>query len=696
VAATEREDLARAVELHKRGQLAEAIRSYQDVVARHPDNAVALNLLGLACFQHGDPVQGVARVKKALELKPDLPGGYFNLGTMLQALGQHEDAIAQYRNAVAANPEDCAAYNNLGTALKALYRHDEAVQCFAQAVGLQPHRADAHYNLANALPAIGRHDEAVRHYERAIALKPGFAQAHANLAAALQALGRHDEAVQHYETAVALRPQLADAQVGLGKLLVTLARHEQAARAFEAALAVRANDVDTYVELGNVLSALGRPKDAIDRFEIALSLAPNQAEARHNLGVALQALNRHAEAIPHYEKVIELNPYYPNAYMNLGSALHELNRHAEALAPLERALVLKPDYVHAHTNYASTLQALGRHHEAIRHFDQAIALEPDNAGVKFNKSQLSLALENFSEGWELYEHRWQAVKSNQPRPYRQPRWDGGKTGTLLVWGEQGLGDQILHSGMVAELAGSADRVVLEAEPRLVALFARSLPGVRVLPLGDALYSEAVDAQVPIASLGRHLRPSRDAFPRRERGYLAADAARAAQLRQRLTEDGRKVVGLSWISFNPRSGKSKSARLSDFESILRLPGWRFVDLQYGDTLAERQAVERDLGIRVERLEDIDNTNDIDGLAALITACDAVVTVSNTTAHLAGALGTPTWTLVPHGHSQIWYWFKDGDVSPWYAKVRVRRQANGQSWRDVAASCVDEIASLPKRS
>ena len=696
MAATERDDLARAVELHKRGRLAEAIRSYQELLRQAPDNAVVLNLLGLAHFQHGDHQQGVASVTRALELKPDLPGGYFNLGTMLQALGRQEEAIAQYQKAVAINPDDCDAYNNLGTVLKALELYAEAAECYQRVIGIQPHRADAHYNLANVLPRLDRHDEAVRHYERAIALKPGFPEAHLNLALALQALGRPDEAVQQYEKAVAADPQFLDAQLGLGNLLGTLGRQEEAARAFEAALAVRANDPDTQVRLGNTLTALGRAADAIEHFEIALSLAPSHTEAHHNLGVALQALNRNAEAIAHYERVIALAPDHPTAHMNLGNALHELNRHAEALAPLEKALALNPDYTHAHTNYANTLAALGRHDEAMAHFDQAIALEPDNAGSKFNKSQLCLALGRFAEGWELYEYRWTALRNTQPRPYRQPVWDGGKAGTLLAWAEQGLGDQILQSGMVPELAGRAERLVLEVEPRLVELFARSFPDVRVVALGDTLYAQPIDAHVPLGSLGRHLRPSWDTFPRRERGYLAADAARTTGLRERLKQDGRSVIGLSWVSHNPRSGKSKSARLADFEDILRLPNCRFVDLQYGDTSAEREAVERELGIRVERLDDIDNTNDIDGLAALISACDAVVSVSNTTAHLAGALGTPTWTLVPHGHSRIWYWFKEGERSPWYPRVHVRRQANAQPWRDLAASSVDDVSSHLKRS
>jgi ADP-heptose:LPS heptosyltransferase len=126
--------------------------------------------------------------------------------------------------------------------------------------------------------------------------------------------------------------------------------------------------------------------------------------------------------------------------------------------------------------------------------------------------------------------------------------------------------------------------------------------------------------------------------------------------------------------------------------LRSPGYRFVDLQYGDTAAEREAVERELGVRVERLADIDNTNDLDGLAALMSACDAVVTVGNTTAHLAGALGRPTFVVVPHGHARIWYWFRDKDESPWYPRVRVRRQQRGQAWPELVAAVA---AALPGR-
>ena len=215
---------------------------------------------------------------------------------------------------------------------------------------------------------------------------------------------------------------------------------------------------------------------------------------------------------------------------------------------------------------------------------------------------------------------------------------------------------------------------------------------RGVPLGNTRYGR-VDSHVPIGGLGRHLRPNWESFPRREFGYLVADSTRTMALRERLRSPGdhRKVIGISWKSKHPRFELEKSARLQDFEHLLRTPDFRFVDLQYGETSADRLSVEADCGVRVEHFDDIDNTNDIDGLAALISACDAVITVSNTTAHLAGALGRPTWVFLPLGHARWWYWFKEGDDCPWYPKLKLMRQARGQSWKQLIAAHVDMICA-----
>jgi hypothetical protein len=205
-----------------------------------------------------------------------------------------------------------------------------------------------------------------------------------------------------------------------------------------------------------------------------------------------------------------------------------------------------------------------------------------------------------------------------------------------------------------------------------------------VPLNGVLHQGDVQAHAPIGSLGRFLRPDWGSFPRRQEGYLKPDPVRVRRLQARLRTDDRTIVGVSWKSQNPKFEKAKSARLLDFESLLRLPGCRFVDLQYGNTFAEREGVEHELGVRVEHLDDIDNTNDLDGLAALMAACDLVVTVSNTTAHLSGATGCPTVVFAPYGHARLWYWFKDRNDSPWYPHLQVLRQNAGEPWADLIAS------------
>jgi hypothetical protein len=340
------------------------------------------------------------------------------------------------------------------------------------------------------------------------------------------------------------------------------------------------------------------------------------------------------------------------------------------------------------TARADALIDLERFEEAVASYDAAIALEPDAVDPKWNKSLVCLGLGRFADGWALYDNRWSGARGLIPRPYFQPRWQGERVeGPLLVWGEQGLGDEILYASMIPDLLARTQPVVFEVEPRLAPLFARSFPDVTVVARKPELYGGRVEAQAALGSIGCHFRTGWDSFPQLAEGYLVADAERAGALRARLA-DGRSVIGLSWISRAPIGGQSKSARLRDLEALLRTPGCRFVDLQYGDTAAERAAVRDELGIEVERLPDIDTMNDIDGLAALMSACDAVVTVSNTTAHLAGALGRPTWVMVPHGHARIWYWFLDRDESPWYPRVRVRRQGAGQPWASLVAAIAEE--------
>jgi tetratricopeptide (TPR) repeat protein len=579
-----------------------------------------------------------------------------------QALAFHRagllaEAEQLYRRVLQAQPRHFDSLHMLGVIAHQRGEHARAVEQIDAALKTNARAYAAYNNRGLALKELGQLEEALASFRKAIRLKPDFAEAFYNCGIVLKELKQFAEAAASFEKAIATRPDYTSANYHRGDLLVSLQRHEEALQSFDRALALNPRHIDAIIGRANVLDKLGRPRDALAGLDNALAI-----EATHAGAVAGRAV-----------------------------MLRKLGCFDEALAACDRLLASDSANISGLTVRAEAMAHMGRHEEAVATLDRIIALRPEQIETKWNKSLLCLALGRFGEGWPLYEHRWEGAKNLAPRGYGQPRWNGGAVnGTLLIWGEQGLGDEILFAGMIAEVAVRTPSVVLEVEPRLEKLFARSFPEVSVIPRLPELYSGRIDAQEPMGGIGRYLRPSWDSFPRRSEGYLVADPARACALRARLAGDGQRIVGLSWFSRALIDGQSRSAKLADLEPLLRLPGCRFVDLQYGDTQDERDTIGRELGIEVERLADIDNTNDIDGLSALITACDAVVTVDNTTAHLAGALGRPTWVMVPYGHVRIWYWFRDRDDSLWYPRVHVRRQASSELRAHAVSALTREIS------
>jgi tetratricopeptide (TPR) repeat protein len=646
--------LQEGISLHRQGALAEAVQRYLQVLRTDTANIDARHYLAMAALQQGRFAEAEGHVRLVLTNEPKHVRAHHLLGVILHRLGRREEALASFDQAVMLQPDFADGHGNRGNVLSELRRLPEAVESYDRAVALQPDSIAHWCNRGAALHELERYAEAIACFDRAIVLKPDFAEAHCNRANSLARLARHDEAVAGYDRALALNPRLLDALNNRGAALKSLSRYEEALASFEAALRTKPDFADAHNNLGNVQQALDRPADAIRSYEAAVALRPNDAQIHNNLGNALQLLNRYDDAIAHYETAIRL----------------------------------KPDYAEAHSGLGAVLQAVGRDDEAVQSYDRAIGLKQDYDEAKWNKGLLCLSLGRFAEGWPLYEYRWKTIGHER---YSERPWNGEPlSGTLLIWGEQGVGDEIVYSSMIPDVVGYAPSVVLEVEPRLVTLFSRSFPDVTVIGGPGPPYDGRFEAQAPIGGLGKYLRTDWNAFPRGRQGYLIADAGRTAGLRRRLPAD--TVVGLSWSSQAAKFGKAKSAALRDFEPILRLPGCSFVDLQYGDTTAERAALERATGIRIQHLDDIDNTRDIDGLASLIAACDLVVTVSNATAHLAGALGKPTWVLVPHGNARLWYWFKDGEDSPWYPHVRLRRQSFGQPWNELLASVADEISAF----
>lgn len=672
------------VAAQKRGDLRAATDCFQRALNEDPAHLNALQMLGIINAQRGRHAEAEALFARALAVQPDDPSSHNNRANVLCALKRYEEAAQHFERAIALNPVYPDAHANLGKALIDQGRVEAALPCFERAIELKPDFIEAHFQRGLALASLGRDREAVEAFDRTLNIRPGHADAHLNRGNLLRKAGKIEQALISFERAIAANPEYAEAYCNRGNTLHVMKSLPDALASLDRAIALKPDLALAHCSRGGILADLGRTQEAVDALDRAIALQPDLAEAHGNRGLALRALDRLHEAMAAFDRAIALRPDFPGVHANRGVTLTDLGRYEEALAALERALALDPRRADFYNIRGNILQGMNRHEEALRDYARARQLKPDFGEAEWNESVCHLLFGDFEKGWPLFESRWRNGQSLGELKLAPPLWDGAPVkGGLLVWGEQGIGDQIHHLGMVDGLAGLAGAVTVAVNERLLPLVQRSFPAMRAIPLHAAV-REHCEAQTPAGSLGRYLRRRQDDFPLARKAYLQADPARVAALKKTIAAGGRLVCGLSWRSAAPKVGMAKSIALRDLAPLLELDGIRFVDLQYGDTAAERQALQAATGVEIMHVDAVDNRQDIDGLAALIGACDVVVTISNTTAHLAGALGVPTLLMLPTGVARHWYWHEGRNDSPWYPSMTIFRQRTVGDWAGVFAA------------
>jgi tetratricopeptide (TPR) repeat protein len=594
-----------------------------------------------------------------------------------------------------ASPRDADHWRERAAGLRQEGRLDEAVNACRRALEHAPGDALAWSELAHALRLEGGLDEAHRAASRAIELGPRLAKAWFNLGAVLLAQGETEQSIEAYRKALDLQSDFAEAWSNLGGALATLGDPSGEIDAYRRALAINPRLAPVWSNLGNALQGAGQLGEAVSACRRATELDPNFAAAWSNLGNALAESGQHEEGVRACETALRLAAGSAEAWSALGGAQHGAGRYAEAIPAHRRAIEIQPGNAQLHFNLGVTFQHSGQSTEAIACFRRALAIRPDHAEAHCELGLALLATGELCEGWEEYEWRWRRPGA-EPWRHDFDLWNGdaSKSRRLLLWAEQGIGDQIIYASMIADLASSPMSITLEVDSRLAPLYRRSFPYVTVLPRRDPplINPDDYDCQAPLASLGRSLRRSFESFPRHG-GFLKPDPARVEAYRDRLGGTrATRIAGISWRSANREFGRHKSTELLDWLGLLRAPRVRVVDLQYGDTASERGLVEQQAGARLEHLPDLDLYHDLDGLAALCAACDLVITVSNVTAHVAGALGRPVWLLVPRANGKLWYWFCGRTDSPWYPSMRIFTQQAPGNWRQVFDAVEKELAAF----
>lgn len=604
-------------------------------------------------------------------------------GLALQRQGKLAQARAIYESVLKANPRHFDSLHLLGVIEAQTGNHQAAVDMIGRAIAERPGHAGAHCNLGNAYKELGQLTAALVSYDKAIGIEPNHAQVHSNRGLALQGLGQLEAALASHDRAISLLPGYADAHFNRGNVLRALGQLEEAVTSYDTAISLRPDDPDVHVNRGVALHELGRFEPALAAYDVAIRARPDHLDALFNRAGVLKDTGRMEVAIADYDSVLRRRPDHAQAWSGRGIALQACGQYQAAIASYDRAVQLEPDQPQAWFNRGVAYQALGQLQAALVSYDRAIDFQPDYPDAYFNKALITLLTGDLARGWPLYEWRWKvSSKKLDKQQQLAAEWDGTSlAGALLVLAEQGVGDQIFYSGMLDDLRARVGSVTVALDERLLAIYQRSFPWLAMVSHQAPLDGRSFDAQIHMASLGQYLRADMASLAGVGRGYLRADAGRAHALRARVAGTNRLVCGLSWSSKNPELGQHKSLRLADLAALMARDDVSFVNLQYGDTGSEQAQLKASTGRALACVEDIDNFNDLDGLAALICACDVVITVSNTTAHLAAALGKPVWVLLPHAAGVFWYWHEDRTDSPWYPSARLYRQGQQGDWSPV---------------
>jgi len=560
----------------------------------------------------------------------------------------------------------------------------------------QAHRlaAEGRVQLAagQARAALGLFDEALR-------LDPDFMPALQGRCQVFQVLGQPSQVIAACEQALLRNPNDAGLQLSRAVGLRLLSRWSEAEAGFRRAVALQPQDGAGHGGLAGVLEAQGRLIEARAAYETAIERNPADADSLNNLGNLLNRLGDVPEALDCLSRAIAARPGFAEALNNFGTVQAASGDLAAALASYRAALATRPNFLPALVNMGAALADAGEPRQAIEVYDRALALQPENASAHWNRGLARLLTGDFAGGWMDYTYRWQTGDFRaRGRNFPQTPWRGepltGKR--MLLWAEQGIGDEIMFLGLARELITAGANLAVECDPRLIPLLSRSLPGIETIPRRETPDPRTASAefslQAPTGDLLRWLRPNRQSA-RPLGGYLKADPARTAALRGPFLAAGHeRLIGLSWHSANAAAGRRRSIAAELLAPFLNLAGWGVVDLQYGNRTEDRAVLKRLTGRDLLHEPAIDAMQDLDGWAAEIASVDVVVSIDNSAVHLAAALGKPVLLLLPTAPD--WRWSESGDRAAWYADVRLLRQSLAGDWRGPIARALDLLRAWPR--
>lgn len=673
-----------AQELIQAGRLDAALLKIDEFLAEEPLHPEAWYKRGNVLKDLGRPEEAVGSYERAIELRPKYPAALCNRGVVLLRLGRTSNALEDFMRAVDADPGDAIAHFNCALLHEALGQGTAALESYGKTIQVAPTHVDAYINRGHLYEAQARWSEALADYDRALELRSDHAPTHFNRGKVLKELKRWRDAVASYDRAIAFDPTNTLALVHRGNVFVQLKEWSAALANYDQAVVLQPDAADIHYNRAVALEHLKRWGEAVTSLDTAIRIDPRHASAYSHRGIVLNELQQFDAALRDHDQAIVLRPERAEFHFERAVVLERLDRWEDAVKGYRQALALDSNYAGAYSNLGGALMMLKDIAAAISSYDRAIAADPDLAIAHYNRAFVKLLNAELLEGFANYEWRW---KIGDPafRPIggdaAVPIWRGEQQligCSLLVVSEQGLGDTLQFCRYIRLLADKGATVTLEADDALVPLLI-GVDGITEV-VSDARTLKHFDFKCSLLSLPMAFRTTLDSIPAPQR-YIDVDQENVSRWQARLGARSLPRIGIVW-SGNPRMQPYDRHRSMPLAKLLE-----YLPREFEYFCLQKEIRETDRPLLTVSAFIKDYAADFVDTAALCECMDLIISVDTSLLHLAGALGKPTWALLPF--ISDWRWFLDRESSPWYPHAKLYRQSAIGDWDGVLTRIANDL-------
>ena len=556
-----------------------------------------------------------------------------------------------------------------------------AIKYLKQAIKINPKKPLFHYNIALTYSQINKDTKAESHYKKSLKLDDKNVEAWVNYGNILKKQNKFNDSIVCFKRALLVKPNydLALMNIALAYFNIeNVKRGMKILKNIPKASKIY-SQIQTTIAFGHLL---------IEEYDKGLILSnkliknnSNNFTALANRGIIFIHLNKFKEAINDFSLILKMNPNNVEALSNIALAQKGLGYTEKSLQNLNKAIKINPLYIEAYCIKAGVYIDLHNYDESKKNFQKAIVINKNYPEANFGLGLNYLINLEFEKGWEYFNWRFRVKRADINRFITNKKeWDGKNLNKkLFIWGEQGLGDHIMFSSLLGELKDYPKQIVIFINEKLIKLFSRSFHQFIFIGNIEEIDNYQFDEHLPLASLGKLFRKNINDFKKNKSSFLIDNSLLTEKFKSKIITKKIKC-GLSWKSINKDVGSSKSINIKQLEPVFSSQKFKLINLQFGEITNDINFIKKNFKSDFEQFNNIDLFEDIESVASLIQSCDIVITCSNSTAHLAGALGKETYLLIPLSRGKLWYWTDIKGASYWYPKIYIFKQIQFNSWKE----------------